>query len=725
MHGKLAPAGRGGFVEAMTTAFRPFKSAVPVWPATLSGQMNIWVSFHARVQLAPDAPAVLRIAAASACRVWWNGAIAGQGPARTAHGHARVDEWSGAADAAGWVRLVIEVADYGVPTFCAVDEPAFLCAELVAGKKAVAWTAPKGGAIVAERRTERVQRVERYSYQRAFCEGYRLGPAGLAWLAPEYQPATALALSRVRAGIRWLDRGVPAPDFSAVHPRRTAMRGRARFSAPRAARITKRRFLFEVPKVSAGYPLAEIEWPLFGTLSGLGFTTTGAVTLRPAAPVALPAKEWLRVDFGAVQTGFPELRIATRAGARVVVLFDEILVEGQIAFDRSDCVNAFWLELAPGAQLDFSAFEPYTFQHLQVLVWEGAAEVSQIRLRSFTTGAAIQAPRVAPTGEIARVRQAAVASFRQNSLDLFMDCPSRERAGWLCDSLFTARAEWHLCGDNPIERAFLENYLRPVTFAGLPHGMVPMCYPAEPLEGCFIPNWAMFFVVQLDEAARLRRLPAEWQPLVERRVRGLLRYFQPFENEAGLLEKLKSWVFVEWSHANDFVQDVNFPTNMLYSATLRAASRLLRDPGLAAKAGRVEQKIRELAWRDGRYVDNAVRDAAGMLAVTENTSEVCQYFAFFTGLARPGDHSALWRRLVRGDYAGMHAANAFVGKLLRLELLIDHGEPAAARRELLKSFAPMARVTGTLWENIDTRASCNHGFTSYVAVLIDRLAAEA
>ena len=52
------------------------------------------------------------------------------------------------------------------------------------------------------------------------------------------------------------------------------------------------------------------------------------------------------------------------------------------------------------------------------------------------------------------------------------------------------------------------------------------------------------------------------------RVLRLLDYFKPFENEDGLLEKLQSWVFVEWSAANDFVQDVNYPSNMLYAGTL-------------------------------------------------------------------------------------------------------------------------------------------------------------
>jgi alpha-L-rhamnosidase len=75
-----------------------------------------------------------------------------------------------------------------------------------------------------------------------------------------------------------------------------------------------------------------------------------------------------------------------------------------------------------------------------------------------------------------------------------MDCPTRERAGWLCDSFFTARAEKVFTGENAIEYNFLENFLLPEKFEHLPKGMLPMCYPSDHYDKVFIPNWAMWFV---------------------------------------------------------------------------------------------------------------------------------------------------------------------------------------------------------------------------------------
>ena len=54
---------------------------------------------------------------------------------------------------------------------------------------------------------------------------------------------------------------------------------------------------------------------------------------------------------------------------------------------------------------------------------------------------------------------AAIETYRQNAVDLFTDCPSRERAGWLCDSFFLARTEYALTGKNTIEESFLENLM--------------------------------------------------------------------------------------------------------------------------------------------------------------------------------------------------------------------------------------------------------------------------
>ena len=61
--------------------------------------------------------------------------------------------------------------------------------------------------------------------------------------------------------------------------------------------------------------------------------------------------------------------------------------------------------------------------------------------------------------EHAEIYRAALRTFSHNAVDLFTDCPSRERAEWLCDTFFTGRAKHFFFGDSVIEDAFLENYV--------------------------------------------------------------------------------------------------------------------------------------------------------------------------------------------------------------------------------------------------------------------------
>ena len=154
-----------------------------------------------------------------------------------------------------------------------------------------------------------------------------------------------------------------------------------------------------------------------------------------------------------------------------------------------------------------------------------------------------------------------------------MDCPSRERAGWLCDSYFTGRVEFVLSGKSRIERNFIENYLLPAEFKDIDKGMLPMCYPADHRNHNYITNWAMWFVLELEEYLK-RTGDRATIDRARTRIYELVAFFRPYLNEDGLLEKLPKWVFVEWSRANKLVQDVSYPSNMLYAEMLDVVARL-------------------------------------------------------------------------------------------------------------------------------------------------------
>jgi len=700
------------------TAISSFHSARPVWPAGREREMNLFVGFRALLA-APDTGerVILRIAASTVYRTFVNGRFVGYGPARACHGHFRVDEW----DITPYLRpganvIAIEVAGYNVNSYAYLDQPSFLQAEALSAGHILASTAGEGVQFEAAVLAERIQKVQRYSLQRAFVEVYQLAPDCALWREDPGAPFEAVACAVQPAG-QLIARRVPYPRFD----RRPALRHVSRETIE-VGEPGDGSWGHEASDYLKGYPQAELTRNIVAELRGLSVAAREPIG-RPLAADAmldLPAGSSHTFDFGINLTGFIGATVECREPARVYFIFDEILSDNDVAWERLNCLNAVTYDLQPG-KYHLESFELYTLRYLQVIAVTGHCTISDVALRQYANPDVWEAHFAASDERMNRVFAAGRETFAQNAVDIFMDCPSRERAGWLCDSFFTARAAVSLNGNTAIETAFLENFLLPDHFANLPAGMLPMCYPADHNNGTFIPNWALWFVVQLEEYVNRggdRQLVEALRP----RVMALLDYFSQFHNEDGLLENLEKWVFIEWSAANDFVQDVNYPTNMLYAGALSAAGRLYNIPALLDQAEAIRTTVRQQSFDGEFFVDNAVREH-GKLTVTDNRTEVCQYFAFFFDVASPRSHPELWRKLVNefgphrpatGAYADVHPANAFVGNMLRLEVLSRYGRCRQILDESIAYLLYMADRTGTLWENVDERASCNHGFASHI-----------
>ena len=142
---------------------------------------------------------------------------------------------------------------------------------------------------------------------------------------------------------------------------------------------------------------------------------------------------------------------------------------------------------------------------------------------------------------------------------------------------------------------------------------------------------------------------------------------------------------------------------------------------------------------DGFYCDNAVYGEDGKAHLSGKCTEACQYYAFFCGVATPDHNPVLWERLLNdfgperlvpakwpdlkpeAKWQNIYPANAFIGNYLRLELLCRYQENEKLLENIRGFFLKMANLTGTLWENENTNASCNHGFASHVIYWMDKL----
>jgi alpha-L-rhamnosidase len=717
--------------QAVAADAAVFQRAKPVWPAGREKEMNLQVGFRAVIEKPAKTPktVMLRVAAASFYRATVNGRFVAAGPARAAHGFYRIDELDIASLLhTGRNVVAIEVAGYNVNGFYLLDQPSFCQAEVVCGDRVLAATAADaaGGAegkFTATVLDYRLQKVQRYSFSRPFIEFYRIKPGWDAW---RRDPAATVATARLaeQPGGQLLPRGVLYPEYAVLQPVGSVAAG----TIERRAKIGDpwiERSLATYGPAMKGYPREELAADISEGMQH--FRSVAGELLLPGDPrFDLAASTYRIVDLGRNLTGFLGLRITCAKKTWLAVVFDEVLSHGDVDFKRLGCVNVVTYKLEPGTY-EVETLEPYTLRYAKLMCLEGQCRIDGFFLREFAHPPTRRATFISSDRRLNWIYDAAVLTFRENALDIFMDCPSRERGGYLCDGFFTARAAADLTGTTRVERCFLENYSLPKKFAFLPEDMLPMCYPADHNDGLYIPNWALWLVVQLGEYADRSGDQATVEAL-RPRVLKLMKWFTRYENSDGLLEKLPGWVFVEWSKANEFVQDVNYPSNMLYAASLSVAGRLYRLPELQQKADRIRAVIRKQSF-DGRFfVDNAVR-RNGKLEVTRNRSEVCQYFAFFFGVADFKRDAELWEtlrddfgptRVAQRKFVEVCPANSFVGNVLRLELLSQAGCSQQIIDESVDYLLYMATRTGTLWENVSACASCNHGFQSHAVHLLYR-----
>jgi alpha-L-rhamnosidase len=694
-----------------------FLHAKPIWLDGLTATMNIQGAFHAAFSLEGSASdttdATVRISAASLYRLTVNGRFAAYGPARAPHGFARVD----VIDIAPLLRrglneVCVEVAGYHCYSFYTLKQLSFVCAEVQVDDSVVAAT---GRDFTGARVLAREQKVFRYSFQRAFSEVWDLG-----------RPDLSVPVQEIALGLQWLARGVAAPDHAIRSADALLARGTVETDPDLPLRKNER-YILGISETCSGFAEDEIPYRPYYDYQKLRYHPTPS-RVTPGTQ-RLTAGEYALLDFGMNRTGFLRALLEVRRDSHVMVAFDEKLFDGIVDPRWIEMVNLVDYRLPERpAPYDLESFEAYEFRYLMVIVLEGevAFDPEGIEVRSYVYPVA-PAAHVSDDPQLAAIYAAAVETYRQNTLDVYMDCPSRERGGWLCDSYYTAQAEASFTGASIVERAFMKNFALYDGGTNVPKGIFPMCYPGDHPDGKFVPQWCMWFVLELEQF--LGRCPDVDPEEYRRLCFGLVRFLEGYANQEGLLERLPSWNFVEWSRANDWVRDVNYPTNMLYAKVLEIIGTIYVDDALLDRCRALRAVVLRRSFNGTFFEDHAVRDASHVLVNCGDISEACQYYACRFGLIDLEDprYSALKDSVLNvfgpgrdetGALPHIEPANALMGVYMRMELLLDMGRYDQLLSEIRAFFGHMAAANGTLWEHRDPSASMNHGFASFAGVAL-------
>ena len=709
-----------------------FSTAKPVWPEGREKEWNCQVGFTAEFDGKDAGAAVLRYTGATMCRVFLNGEFIAYGPARAAHGFARVDEIPLTGKLKQGRNVVaIEVAGYNCDSFYTVRQPSFLQAEVVAGDGKVLAATGANGGFAARIIKERVKKVQRFSFQRTFSEAYEIDPEWDDWRDDADCPCDLVAVSDQKE-LPHLPRIAPLPKYEICPAKTLLATGKVEYDEAASVNTPRSMTCTEGKNWRRdGWKVLELEWVPYYEMQRMK-TVERRDANRKCGALEIPAEGFALLDFGALLAGFPKMTVECDAPCTVYFTFDEVLSEGGDVDFRAkrlgSCCNIVaWRIKAAGAYA-VEAFEPYAFRYAKVVARGGACRVKDVAIREYANPEAGRAKFKSSDPALDKVFEAARLTFAENAVDGFMDCPSRERAGWNCDGFFTGRASMDLTGNAKEEKLFLQNFLLPEKFPDIPDGMLPQCYPADFPDHSIIPNWAMWFVLELDEYYG-RTGDREMVDGLKPRVLKLMDFFWKLRNEDGLLEKLPNTVFVEWSRSNALVKDVNYPTNMTWARLLDVVARLYGVPGYAEEAERVRETVRRQSWNGTFFVDRALRQKDGTLKADSEATETCQYYAFFFGTATPESHPKLWKRLVEdfgpkrkqdNKWPEVAFSNAFIGNYLRFECLSKAGLSAQILDEAKGYFSFMAERTGTLWEHDAPSASCSHGFASHIAHVLYR-----
>ena len=686
-----------------------FLMAQPIWEIGKNREMNQTLRFVCDLPK-KDYSIQLRIACCSQYRVFLDGVFLCAGPARAGKGFFRVDEIS----LPKGKQVSVTVANGYCKSFEFQKQDAFFCGELLDGDQVIAASGRFGWRAYSV--PERLQKVQRYSVQRGFCEVYDFSLENARTEVP-------IAVCEDK---HFIKREIPFPVFpieQAICLERGTVKER-----PAESHYADRAVLKAGNPKYDGFSPDCLERCSVWEVEDLSIEKNASCNSLPQTL----EKEYLRVKFPTDLTGMIGLELFCNSDTKLYLTFDEILTDGKIDYTRLQCSNVVAYRLMGGKRYSLLTFEPYTMQYLDVIVKTGSVTVNEVTLQrvEFDRSQIVCAVKESADEQVKKLCDAAVSTFCQNAVDIYSDCPSRERAGWLCDSFFTSRVEYLLTGANRIEKNFLSNFGMVKQFENLPSGMLPMCYPSDPQNAeSFIPNWAMWFFIELSEYFE-RTGDREFVDAFREKAIGLLEYFRRFENKDGLLEKLDGWIFVEWSRCNQLVQDVNYPTNMLYHLFKRVLSKLYEFPRLSEETVKLKATIRKQSKRELFFVENSVYDETGISKLSGEITETCQYYAFFTGVATLEEDGELWKVLLNdfgpkrdpnGKWKEVWQSNAFIGNYLRLELLDRAGEFRKVEENIRDYFITMAEKTGTLWEHNQETASCNHGFASHILIWLNHL----
>ena len=694
-----------------------FVLAKPVWRKDYAlGEMNDNLVFTENLESLNGVK--MKITAADFYLLKVNGKFVNKGPNRTAKYYARVDEFDlSPFNSDNGNEITVIVTGYNCGALATVKQEPFFIAELIKDNDVLKYT---GKDFKCYKFNQRKKYVDILSIQRHFTETY------------DFTIKNTLTESKiVDYGIKFISKTAKVPRCEIVNAPSFTSLGNF---VPHKKPIDKL-YYYLWQSDGWGFPEEKIDdLPFKYVLQ----TEQTVDTKSGKFPLSLSSKQWLMVDYKKIHAGFIKLDGIANEKTELIIATSEMVHGDTFTFcnDMGYQVHpVIKLTFDKGDKIEFESFEAYSFMFTAIFVVSGNITVNSIGFRTYERDTTNIVKRVFKNKDLQIVYDAAVRSFAHNSVDIFTDCPLRERAGWLCDSFFSARAEYFLYGNSDVETDFLENFVLFTNDEGYLDGVLPMCYPSSCLnvKKSYIPQWNLWYVLQVCEYLTVRNKNAD-KDFYKKSVLGVLDFFSRYENADGLVQNLPGWNFIEWSEANSWVQDLNYPTNMLYSCALKKTGETFNIPEFIKKGEKIKTTVINKSFNGELFIDHAIKDKNGNLVNTIHVSEACQYYAILLlELDLNDEKYAKLKSHVFSDFSTIPEnkeivfngnkiyfcpKEAFIGLYLRMSILLILKDADLINKCVKDYYLDMSKKTSTLWEYRNDISSHNHGFASYVACIL-------
>ena len=333
-----------------------FDAAEPIWIMAEKGEINSSVAFTTHFDWDGKSPIKLRLAGCSIFKVFVNGEFAAYGPARGPHGWFRMDEWDLSRVALkGCNRLNIVGVAYNTTTYYIVEHAPFLQAEVVADGKVVRAS---GDGEWDANFTGRVRKTRRYSLQRAQSEVYEV---------PRHHSKSLLITNC--PPVKLLERGAPYPTFEmdrSYRPTDILSVALRRGDLGEAPNLWGEKTSF----LGRTYPDGELKCD--PAVDWWKRTITPKAKFKVGETARVDASCGVRYEGAINNTGFLRLKVKVTKPGRLLVGFDEILVDGRLNFlKRFGCNNIVLWDVKEPGEYEFESFEPYAFKFAEVIMLEG------------------------------------------------------------------------------------------------------------------------------------------------------------------------------------------------------------------------------------------------------------------------------------------------------------------------------------------------------------------